>query len=203
MKISFTIAGFLILSVLVFSGDVKAQSGMIDSAAEIQKATLESQRLMEEYKKSKQKIEDDLQQKLSVLTNSPADRARRRQLMEETNEKLSVLKRKFSADMEVLRSTRRDLLDNPSTAAGDRRKKKGFSEQELKIKIILQEEQTLKEKESLSPKRIETFQGQNNSSSIQDGNQNNDFQARQEAKTEDIQDARSKNKWKYQGKSSQ
>ena len=114
-----------------------------EAAGQVQKLSQQSQKLLEEYKTKKKALEADLQEKLKTLTNSPADRLRRRQWMQETNQKLRQQQEDFNVEIDSLQEAKNKLIHpgvegEASVPAAPR--PRAISDEELKEKIRKQDE---------------------------------------------------------------
>lgn len=135
-----------------------SQSVVPEAANQLQKLSQQSQKLIEEYKIKKKNFEAELQQKSKTLTNSPADRLRRRQWMEETNQKLRQLQEDFNLEMDSLQEAKSKLVHPESDGSFVRRapRPRAISDQELKERIRRQDELFRQEDErwSQTPQEI-------------------------------------------------
>ena len=145
---SFVLAVLLLAGIFLFPLNFSwSQSVDPEAAEQIQKLSQQSQKLMDEYKAKKKDRETELQQKLKALTNSPADRLRRRQWMEETNQKLRQLQEDFNLEMNSIEEVK-DKLTHPRAESDDSAvvpvpvapKPRAISDEELKEKIKEQDE---------------------------------------------------------------
>ena len=111
------------------------------AADQIQKLSQQSQKLREEYKTKKKALEAQLQQELKTLTDSPSGRLRRRQWMQETNERLRQLQEDFNLEMDSLQEAKNKLIhpDAPAFVRSAPRPR-AISDEELKARIKRQDE---------------------------------------------------------------
>ena len=129
-------------------------------AAQVQKLSQQSHKLIGEYKADKKNIEAELQQKLKTLTNSPADRLRRRQWVQETNQKFEILQQEFTLQMDTIEAAKNKLIhpesDGPAVVRRAPRPR-AISDEELKARINQQDELFHQEKERWNPAPREPF----------------------------------------------
>ena len=135
------------------------------AAGQIQKLSQQNQKLMEDYKTKKEGLEAELQQKLKTLANSPADRLRRRQWMEETNQKLRQLQEDFNVEIDSLQEAKNKLIypgveDEVSVHIAPR--PRAISDEELKERIRRQDELFRQEEERWNSAPREKLPVENN-----------------------------------------
>ena len=99
----------LIAAFFSFYGNIKAGAEEIDVPRQIQKLDENARKFTENYSKQKTEIESQLQNQLQRLSKSAGDRARRRELMIETNQKLLMLKESFKLNMDSIQEAKNKL----------------------------------------------------------------------------------------------
>ncbi len=137
-----------------------SQSVDTQAAGQVQKLSQQSQKFIDEYKMKKKNIEAELQQKLRTLTNSPADRLHRRQLVGEINQKLRLLQEEFTLEMDSIGEAKNKLIHPGSDGSAFVRsapRPRAISDEELKAKINQQDELFRQEKERWNPMSREPF----------------------------------------------
>lgn len=131
-------------------------------AAQVQKLSQQSRKFIDEYKTKKKNIEAELQQKLKTLTNSPPDRLRRRQWVQESNQKLRLLQQEFTLQMDTLEEAKSKLIhpgaefEGPAVVRPAPRPR-AISDEELKARINQQDELFRQEKGRWNPAPREPF----------------------------------------------
>ncbi len=162
---------FLVIGLCLYSGRTWAQSTNtnMDVGQQAQKLAEQEKKLIWDYKRQRVQLEAQLQQKLRPLTQSPADRARRRQLMEEANQKLSQLQESFKVNMDSIKAAESNLIP-PQTSleisnTGDSVKRtdpeqlllQKQRQRALQERIRKQDDILLKEKGNLYQQQNNTF----------------------------------------------
>ena len=143
----------------------RSQSVDPEAAGQVQKLSQQSQKLLDEYKTKKKALEAQLQEKLKTLTNSPADRLRRRQWMEETNQRLRQLQEDFNVEIDSLQEAKNKLIhpgDEGSMPVRAAPRPRAISDEELKERIKRQDELFRQEDERWNPAPREKLPVENN-----------------------------------------
>jgi len=144
MSLRFCLAVLVLEGIFFFPLNFSwSQSVDTQAAGQVQKLSQQSQKFIYEYKTMKKNIEAELRQELKTLTNSPADRLRRRQWVEETNQKIRLLQEEFTLEMDSIGEAKNKLIHPGSDGSAFVRsapRPRAISDEELKEKIRRQDE---------------------------------------------------------------